>query len=178
MAGEIARIPAMQASMERLFGRKPKVNKPDQAVALGAAIYAAHKASAGSLTPLQAQSIADIDVSLVAPHFFGLISTNWLTGESTNMTIIRKGERLPLSRTYKVNTDPRGYLPTICLTQSAIEEMNPEYVTKIWEGELHRCAPNAEVDLVFSYDEHAMMCFSVTEVATGKCTQVVLKPGN
>jgi len=178
MAGEVARIPAIQASIERLFGRKPKVKNPDQAVAMGAAIYAAHKTSASSLTPLQAQSVADIDVSLVAPHFFGLISTNWLTGKSTNITIIRKGERLPLSHTYKVNADPRGYLPTISLTQSAIEESDPEYVTKIWEGELHRCAPNAEVDLIFSYDVHGTMNFSMTEVATGKCTQVILKPGN
>jgi molecular chaperone DnaK len=178
MAGEMARIPAMQASMEHLFGRKPNVRNPAQAVAMGAAIYAAYKASAGSLNALQARSVADIDVSLIAPHFFGLISTNWLTRESTNITLIRKGERLPLSRTYKVNADPRGYLPTISLTQSAIEETDPEYVTKIWEGESHRCAPNAEVDLVFSYDLHGTMNFSVTEVATGKCTQVVLKPGN
>jgi molecular chaperone DnaK len=177
MAGEIARIPAMQASIERLFARNPKVNNPDQAVALGAAIYAAHKASGCTLNALQARSVADIDVSLVAPHFFGLISTNWLTRESTNIPIIRKGERLPMSRTYKVNADSRGYLPPIRLTQSAIEESNPEYVTEIWGGELHRCAPNAEVDLVFSYDVHGTMNFSATEVATGKCTQVSLKPG-
>jgi len=176
MSGDIARIPAMQAAMERLVGRKPKVNNPDQAVALGAAIYSAHKTRPDSLNAFQARSIANIDVSLIAPHFFGLISTNWLTRESTNISIIRKGERLPLSRTYKVNADPRGYLPTISLTQSAIEEKNPEYVTKIWEGELHRCAPNAEVDLIFSYDVHGTMNFSVTEVATGKYTQVELKP--
>lgn len=83
-----------------------------------------------------------------------------------------------MSRTYKVNADSRGYLPAIRLTQSAIEETNPEFVTTIWEGEFHRCAPNAEVDLVFSYDAHGTMSLSVTEVATGKCTQVDLKPGN
>lgn len=178
MAGEVARIPAIQASIERLFGRNPKVKNPDQAVALGAAIYAALKASGCTLNALQARSVADIDVSLIAPHFFGLISTNWLTGESTNIPIIRRGERLPMSRTYKVNADSRGYLPAIRLTQSAIEETNPEFVTTIWEGEFHRCAPNAEVDLVFSYDAHGTMSLSVTEVATGKCTQVDLKPGN
>ena len=177
MAGEVARIPAMQASIERLFGIRPKVKNPDQAVALGAAIYAAYKASGGTLNALQAQSIAHIDVHLIAPHFFGLISTNWFTGESTNIPIIRRGERLPLKRAYKVKADSRGYLPGVSLTQSAIEETNPEYVTKIWEGEVHRCAPNAEVELVFSYDEQGTMCFSVTEVATGKCTQVDLKPG-
>ena len=177
MVGEISLVPAFQASVERLFGKKPKVKNPSHAVALGAAIYAAHKASPGTLNTLQAQSVADIDVSLIAPNFYGLIYTNWLTGEARNITLIRKGEILPFKRTYKVNADRRGYLPTICLTQSAIEEVNADFVTTIWEGELHRCAPNAEIDLVFSYDELGTMCFSVTEVATGKCTKVDLSPG-
>jgi len=177
MAGEIARIPAMQASIERLFGRKPKVKNPDQAVAMGAAIYGAHKQSVETLNTFQARSIADVDVTDVSPHFFGLIYTDWLTGESRNITIIRKGERIPVKRTYKVNADRSGYLPTICLTQSAIEEPNPEFVTTIWSGELQRYVPNGEVDLVFSYNEYGVMCFSVTEVATGKYTKVDLSPG-
>jgi molecular chaperone DnaK len=177
MAGEIARIPAMQATIERLFSRKPKVKNPDQAVAMGAAIYGALKQSDGTLNCLQSQSITDVDITDVSPHFFGLIYTNWLTGEARNINVIRKGERLPFKRTYKVNADRRGYLPTICLTQSAIEEPNPEFVTTIWSGELQHCAPNAEIDLVFSYNEYGVMCFSVTEVATGKCTKVDLSPG-
>ena len=177
MVGEIARIPAMQASIERLFGRKPKVKNPDQAVAMGAAIYGAHKQSVETLNTFQARSIADVDVTDVSPHFFGLIYTDWLTGESRNITIIRKGERIPVKRTYKVNADRSGYLPTICLTQSAIEEPNPEFVTTIWSGELQRYVPNGEVDLVFSYNKYGVMCFSVTEVATGKCTKVDLRPG-
>ena len=177
MVGEIARIPAIQGSVERLFGRKPKIKNPDQAVAMGAAIYGALKQSVGTLNTLQTRSITDVDVTDISPHFFGLIYTNWLTGEARNIMVIRKGERLPFKRTYKVNADRRGYLPTICLTQSAIEEPNPEFVTTIWSGELHRCVPNAEIDLVCSYDEFGTMCFSVTEVATGKCTKVDLRPG-
>ena len=177
MAGEIARIPAMQASVERLFGKKPKVKTPAEAVAMGAAIYGAHKVSSGTLNASQARSIGEFEFHAVAPHFFGLIYTNWLTGEARNITVIRKGERIPFKRTYKVNADRRGYFPTICLTQSAIEEDNADFVTTIWEGELHRCAPNAEIDLVFSYDASGTMCFSVTEVATGKYTKVDLSSG-
>ena len=177
MAGGTSRVPAMQASVERLFGKKPKVKNPEEAIAMGAAIYAAYKSSEGTLNASQARAVAQVDVSDIAPHFYGLIYTNWLTGESTNVTVIPKGEILPFKRTYKVNADRRGYLPTICLTQSAVEEANAEFVTTIWEGELHRCAPNAEIDLVFSYDELGTMCFSVTEVATGKCTKVDLSPG-
>jgi molecular chaperone DnaK (HSP70) len=176
MTGTATRVPALQASVARLFGKKPVIEHPEQAFALGAAIYAAHKASGGSLNTLRASAVFDIDVTLVAPHFFGLIYTNWLTGESTNVTVIRKGEKLPFSRTYKVNADSRGYLPVLSLTQSAIEEANPDFVTRIWEGEHHRCTPNAEVNLTFGYNEFGMMCFSVTEVATGKCTQVDLRP--
>ena len=175
MVGGTSRIPAMQASVERLFGKKPKVKNPDQAVAMGAAVYAAYKASRSSLTTLGYNEDVKIEVSHLAPHFYGIIYTNWLTGESTNVTVIRKGEKLPFSRTYKVNADCRGHLPIISLTQSAIEEPNPDFVTRIWEGEHHRCAPNAELNLTFGYDEHGTMCFSVTEIATGKCTKVDLR---
>ena len=144
---------------------------------MGAAIYGALKQSGGTLNCLQSQSITDVDITDVSPHFFGLIYTNWLTGEARTIMVIRKGERLPFKRTYKVNADRRGYLPTICLTQSAIEEPNPEFVTTIWSGELQRYVPNGEVDLVFSYNKYGVMCFSVTEVATGKCTKVDLSPG-
>jgi hypothetical protein len=142
---------------------------------MGAAIYAAFKSSEGTLNTFQARAIAQVDVNEIAPHFYGLIHTNWLTGETRNITVIPRGVRIPHARTIKVNADRRGYLPRICLTQSAIEESNADFVTTIWEGELHRCAPNAELDLVFSYDEHGTMCFAVTEVATGKCTKVDLQ---
>ncbi len=176
MVGAGSRFPALQSSVERLFGKKPMVKTPDQAVALGAAIYAAHKAGGGTLRTTQAVPANQIEVTLLAPHYFGLIYTNWLTGESTNVTIIRKGEKLPFRRTFKIKADARGYSPTFSLTQSAIEEANPEYVTTIWSGELHCRTPNAEMQLVFYYDEHGMMGFSVTETATGVCTKVELKP--
>ena len=175
MAGGTSHVPAMQSSVERLFGKKPKVKNPDQAIAMGAAIYAAHKASKDALNVLQAHAVADIDVSGVSPHFYGIIYTNWLTGESTNVTVIRKGEILPIKRNFKVNTDSRGHLPIISLTQSAIEEAHPEFVTRIWEGELHRRDPNREVILTFGYDENGTMRFSATEVATGNCIQVDLR---
>lgn len=176
LTGCAARVPAFQASMQRLFEKAPKIEQPTDAVAMGAAIYAAYKYSAGTLTPLQRRALTDINVTDVSPHFYGIIYTNWLTGESTNVTVIRKGEKLPFSRTYKVKADSRGYLPVLSLTQSAIEESHPDVVTRIWEGELHRCAPNAEIDVVFSYDADGTMCFSVIEVATGKYTRVDLRP--
>lgn len=111
----------------------------------------------------------------VAPHFYGIVYTNWLTGESTNITIIRKGESLPARRTYKVRTDSRGYLPTLSLTQSAIEETNPDYVTAIWSGVL-QCSAPAQKWKYFLNDDHGIMSVSMTEVAAGKCIKVDLRP--
>jgi len=41
MTGATSSVPATQASVERLFGKKPMVKNPAQAVAMGAAIFAA-----------------------------------------------------------------------------------------------------------------------------------------
>lgn len=177
LTGCAARVPAFQSSVQRLFGKAPKIKDPMNAVAMGAAIYAACKYGGGTLNVLQQSALKDIHLTAVSPHFYGIIYTNWLTGESTNVTVIRKDEKLPFSRTYKVNADSRGYLPVIRLSQSAIEETHPDFVTHIWEGDLPRCVPNAEIDLVFSYDANGTMHFSVIDVATGKYIHVDLSPG-
>jgi molecular chaperone DnaK (HSP70) len=177
MTGTATHVPALQASVARLFGKNPLIEHPEQAVALGAAIYAAHKASGGSLNTLQSCAVSDIDVTHVAPHYFGLIYTNWLTGESTNITVIPKGEKLPFRKAFKIKADARGFTPPISLTQSAIEESNPDFVTRIWSGDLQCGAPFAEIELLVYYDEHGMMGCSVTDIASGKCTTVDLQPG-
>jgi len=176
MTGATSSVPATQASVERLFGKKPKVKNPAQAVAMGAAIFAALKSSGNTLNTGQSNAVNDIQVANVAPHFYGIVYTNWLTGESTNITVIRKGESLPARRTYKVRTDSRGYLPTLSLTESVIEETNPDYVTVIWSGVLQCSAPSSEVEMIFFNDDHGIMSVSMTEVATGKCIKVDLRP--
>jgi molecular chaperone DnaK (HSP70) len=178
MAGEIARIPAIQASIERLFGRKPKVKIPDQAVAMGAAIYGVLKQSGGTLNCLQYQSITDVDVVFMSPDYFGLIYTNWLTGESKNITIISRGEILPVTRTFKLKSDISGYLPSINVTQSAIEETNPEFVTTIWKGELQRYSANSDINLVFDFSKNGFLSISIIDLGTGRSTKVELHLGS
>jgi len=178
MAGEIARIPAMQATIERLFSRKPKVKNPDQAVAMGAAIYGALKQSDGTLNCLQYQSITDVDAVFMSPDYFGLIQTNWLTGESKNVTIIRRGEMLPVTRTFKIKSDISGYLPSINVTQSAIEEPNPDFVTTIWKGELQRCSANSDINLVFDFSKNGFLSISMIDLGTGRSTKVELHLGS
>ena len=182
MAGGTSRVPAMQASVERLFGKKPKVKNPDQAIAMGAAIYAAHMSSGGTLNTLQARAVADIDVSLIAPHFFG---TSVLSEDNSgvyNDTVISKGTKLPCreERTYYTVSDNQTKV-NCDVSQSAIEEKNCEFVTKIWEGslELPSGRPAGQpIKVIYAYDLNGTMQCSFEDVKTAKVTKVDLKPGN
>ena len=182
MAGGTSRVPAMQASVERLFGKKPKVKNPAQAIAMGAAIYAAHKASGGTLNALQARSVADVEVGLIAPHFFG---TSVLEDDHSgvyNDIVIPKGEKLPcrVEKVYAVPNDNQTNVQCD-VTQSAINERNLEFVTKIWEGglALPPGRPAGQpIKVIYAYDINGTMQCSFEDVKTGKVTKVDLKPGN
>jgi molecular chaperone DnaK len=184
MAGGTSRVPAMQASVERLFGKKPKVKNPDQAIAMGAAIYAAHKSSGGTLNALQAQAVANIDVSLIAPHFFGTSVYGDKGGEEGlfNDTVISKGATLPCreERTYYTMRDNQTKVDCD-VTQSAIEEKDCDFVTTIWEGSLE--VPSGRpagqpIKVIYAYDINGTMQCSFEDVKTGKVTKVDLKPSN
>ena len=179
MAGGTSRVPAMQASVERLFGKKPVVKNPDQAIAMGAAIYAAHKSSGGTLNSLQARAVADIDVSLIAPHFFGT-SVLGENGVLVNDTVIAKGGKLPCreERTYQTVSDNQTNV-NCDVTQSAIDEPNIEFVTKIWEGGL--ALPSGRpagqpIKVTYAYDINGTMQCSFEDVKTGQITKVDLRP--
>ena len=180
MAGGTSRVPAMQASVERLFNKKPKVKNPDQAIAMGAAIYAAHKATGGTLNSLQARAVADIDVSLIAPHFFGTSVVGEDGAGLVNDTVISKGTKLPCreERTYYTVSD--NQLKVNCdVTQSAIEEKNCEFVTKIWEDSIVLPAgrpAGQPIKVIYAYDINGTMQCSFEDVKTGKVTKVDLKP--
>lgn len=182
MAGGTSRVPAMQASVERLFGKKPKIKNPDQAIAMGAAIYAAHKSSGGALNALQARAVADIDVSLIAPHFFGTTVQKEDGVGVFNDTVLSKGTTLPCREERIYYTVSDNQTKVNCdVTQSAIEEKDTEFVSKIWEGslELPSGRPAGQpIKVIYAYDINGTMQCSFEDVKTGKLTKVDLRPGH
>ena len=59
LVGGSTRMPCIQSSVEKIFKKVPKsVGNPDEAVALGAALYVAYKADPAKLNPLQKQAIS------------------------------------------------------------------------------------------------------------------------
>jgi len=137
MAGAVSRVPVMQKSVEKLFGKKPRLQFPHDACALGAAIFAAIKTSQKDLSSQRWAKIGKLKPKPIAPHFFG---TSLLREDGTGMyndTVIRKGEVLPcrVERTFHTVKDNQTHV-NCDMTQSAIEESNPEFVSILWEGSL------------------------------------------
>lgn len=180
MAGGTSRVPAMQASVERLFGKKPKVKNPDLAIAMGAAIYAAHKASGGTLNSLQTKAVADIDVSLIAPHFFGTSVLEDDHSGTYNDTVIAKGEKLPCrkERTYYTSRDNQTKV-NCDVSQSAMEERSCEFVSKIWEGDLELPSgrpAGQPIKVIYAYDINGTMQCSFEDGNSGKNVKIDLRP--
>ena len=145
MSGDLCQTPATHSSIVRLFNKNPKLIEPVQAAALGAAIYAAIRYGKANLNPTP-----------VAPHFFG---TSLLREDGCgvyNDIVIRKGTGLPcrVERTYQTVTENQTSV-NCDMTQSPIEEKDPDFVTKLWEGTL-RLPPGlpagSAIKVVFTCD--------------------------
>ena len=184
MTGDSSCVPAFQESVSKLFGQKPQLRNPIQAIALGATIYAAHKAGNGTLNVLQTHAVADVDIGLIAPYFVG---TSVLGDDGSgvyNDTVIAKGAPLPckVERTYFTVSDNQKEI-NVDVTQSAIEERCPEFVTKIWEGSIklpRGCPAGHPIKVVFSYDIDGLVSvrFNTEGLSDGPgMTATLIRPG-
>ena len=187
LAGGSTRVPAVQQSVERVFGRKPiTFGNPDEVVALGAAVYAALKAEAGNLNPLQKNAIAGVKLSEVTSKCYGTISVGFneakRSEELQNTVVIEKGTKIPCSITKTFYTAVEGQTEVACkVTECNTPETDPRFVRFIWEGELGPLPPNrAEskpVEVTFSYTVNQTMACSFLDVESGKTAKVELSQG-
>tara|TARA_B100000989_G_C19528902_1_gene468533 strand:- start:2303 stop:3799 length:1497 start_codon:yes stop_codon:yes gene_type:complete len=181
LVGGSTRIPLVQESIEKVFGKKAKLfGNPDESVALGAAIYAAYKSDSKSLNPLQRQAISKLSLSEVAPHFFGTLVLSDESGvdKLKNMTIIAKDEKIPCSITEEVYTVVDNQTELSCkVTQSSVEEDDPEFVRIIWEGNMSLPGgrpAGRPVKVTYSYTEDGRMKASFLDVESGNNKDIEL----
>ncbi len=178
LAGGTCRVPAVRAAVARVFGREPLLRDPDTAVALGAALYAAHKADPAKLSPGQRRQAAAIAFQDIAPHYYGTLSVDD-DGLLENSIIIAKGEKLPVSRTrtyYTVEDDQR--VLTCEVTQSAIPESDPTLVLRIAEVEMPLPAgrpADQPIEVTFAYDLNGIMRAEFRDLGTGKPLVIELR---
>ena len=174
LVGGSTRMPCVRKSVARVFGKEPVTTEnPDEAVALGAALYAAIKSDGKHLSSTQKKSVSKISVQDVANHFFGTIAFSSENNESRNFIIIKKGEKLPCSVTQSFSTISDGQTVVNCrITQSENAETDPRWVKTVGEGELDELPPNRpagqEIEVTYSYDDNQVMHCVFKDMQSGK----------
>jgi molecular chaperone DnaK len=181
MVGGSTRIPSISESIKNVFKRDPvSCDKVDEAVSLGAALYASHKGDQSNLNEAQKRSMDSLNIVECANHCFGTISIGVNSAgepELQNSIIIKKNEKLPISNTESFETAHEGQDGINCrVTQSVAEETNPDYV-KILQEIPFELPPNRpaglEIQVTYSYDENEMMTCKFKDIESGK--EVVTK---
>lgn len=173
LAGGSSRIPIVAKTISTLFKRTPQVvGNPDEAIALGAAIFAGLKAAPERLNKLQREAIRDVAFQDVAPHFFGTLARDAATGRLANSVIIEKNTPIPCRRTEDFFTVTANQESVLCtITQSPHLERDPRFVKKVWEGELSLPGGRPEgqkVSVTYEYTENGTMRASFLDVASGR----------
>lgn len=133
MVGDACRMPAIQDSVERLFGKKPIIRNPSHVVAMGAAIFAALKSGSKAMTPMQLDTLEKIKVEPIVPYYFGTTVLDHEEGRTRNLVVIRKGEKLPCRITHTFCTAIESQSTIRCdLTQSAVDTSEPDFASTIF----------------------------------------------
>lgn len=183
LAGGSTRIPFVTESVKKVFGKSPTVSaNVDEVVALGAALYAAHKGDSANLSVVQKKAIQKIKVSESTGMCFGTIHVGHDEARDThklcNSILIRKGEKIPCSVTESFYTMFDGQEAVSCqVTESSAIETDPRFVKVIWEGELKLPADrpeNQEIKITYAYDDNQMMKCSFVDVSTKRKTEIDL----
>jgi molecular chaperone DnaK len=185
LVGGSSRVPAVKSSLKRLFGKEPSeaVNL-DEAVALGAAIYAGLRADQRSLKPMQREKLAAVSVVDVANHYYGTIAVQQdeeLNTEDLRVSIIiPKNTPIPCSRSETFYTLSEGQQYVRCrVTQSADEESDPDFVNIILDEQLGPLPPgrppHKPIEISYSYDLNQTMHVKFRDVESGKTYEKTLE---
>jgi molecular chaperone DnaK len=165
LVGGMTRWPAVQRSVERIFGRKPsKGANPDEVVALGAASYA------GILSG-EADDAALLDVT---PHDLGI-----KVGDSGFSVMIPRNSMLPVRarKLFATAADNQKFV-SIELYQGESSDLKGN--RKLGQVVLDDLPPgpagSVKVELVMTVDVESILGVTARELRGGKETSVTIRP--
>lgn len=173
LAGGSTRLPCVRETIKQVFHQEPIATaNVDEVVALGAAIYGAYKGDRSHLNAIQQSKIETINISETTNMCFGTLAISAQSGEQVNETIIKKGEKIPCTKTGYFQTMSDSQTELACrLTESIIEETDPEYVNVVWEGNLSLPSgrpAGQPIEITYSYDDNQMIKCSYLDVNSGR----------
>jgi molecular chaperone DnaK len=165
LVGGSTRIPKVKTALEKFFGKAPKTcGNVDEAVALGAAVFAQKSAS----------------VREVCNQSYGTLAmlVNAATGEEgvKNSIVIAKNTPIPCSKTQVYMTsEPNERFIEVDITQG--EDDDPRFVDVIGKITLE-VPPNrpagCEVAVTYSYDENQRVRALVVDKESGRSQEVAV----
>ena len=174
LVGGSTRVPMVIDSVQRIMGKtvSQEIN-PDEAVAIGAAVYAGVKSAPERLKPMQRAALADITITDCANHYYGTIVMDTTTQRPNVSIMLEKDSPLPCfnSKTFYTRIDNLEWL-RFRLTQSAEEETNPDFVNIIFDKEMGPLpagnSANRPIEVTYRYDENQVMSIELRDINSGR----------
>jgi len=175
--GGSTRMPMVQKLLERMSGQEVRPEVPvDEAVAAGAAIYAAICVLEDTERPRElsaeaAERLGKIRTVDVAAHAMGLIIKDVHTLEYRNDVLIPKNTRLPASvtKTYQTSYDDQQRIILQVVQGDAPEPEANLVVGQVSIGGLPAGRPaGALVNVTYSYDRRGRIHVRAKDQETGK----------
>jgi len=185
LVGGSTRIPYVKKIVKKFFKQEPKyVGNPDEAVALGAAIYSAYKLDSRKLNASQKKSMEGVKIDEITGSAFGtpasvLNPMDENQRMNINTIIIEKGEPRPCSKTEDYSTIYEGQEGIdISVTEAEDnDEFDLDWVTTIWKGTMD-LPPNrpagCKIEVTYSFDESGVMHCSFKDVESGRVEEIDL----
>jgi molecular chaperone DnaK len=165
LVGGMTRWPAVQATVEKIFGRKPsKGANPDEVVALGAAAYAG----------ILSGEADDAQLLDVTPHDLGI-----KVGDSGFSVMIARNSMLPVRarKLFATTTDDQKFV-SIDVYQGESTELGKN--RKLGQVVLEDLPPgpagSVRVELVMTVDVESILGVTARELKTGKEASVTIRP--
>jgi len=178
LVGGSTRLPMVKERLKEFFGKEPSQGvNPDEAVALGAAVYAGIKANPEDLTPDQADKMKKVRVQEVTNAFYGTSAFDTQTGKIYNSIVLEKDAQIPCTRTENYQTLADGAQLNCDVTQSAYEERDMDLVKTLATTKLNLpgdAAAGSRVEVTFSFDANNTMTASFYHPDSGKREQLDL----
>jgi len=180
LVGGSTRIPAVREMLASMFGKAPRTDaKPDEAVALGAAIFAAKTAGDAGLAVVdtQGQKVLPPSVTVkdVTSHSLGCLALR--NGIRRNCVIIPANTPLPaeLKDTFALVDDSQTGAEVIITTGP--DNVDEKDCTKY--GSLHltglppRPAGQVSIEVKYGYTVEGMLTVTITDLISGKTSSEV-----
>ncbi len=180
LVGGSTRLTAVTDSLQHKFDKEPlAVGNVDEAVALGAAVYAGMKMDPADLNPVQRAAVGKVKLTDVCNSFFGTEALD-ANAQVYNSILLEKNTPLPCSKTETYFTVIDNQAQVDCaVTQSKFAERDLDLVAVISRNylELPSGLPaSSPIEVTFSYDENERMHAVFTEPSSGVQHEVTLTP--